>query len=125
MISFETAKALKNEGLIWKPQMYDLFEINKGIEMVETLFLYNGNIENVNAHEWNKDKFIWYPRLEQMMVEIQRREYVIDLLSPNDMLGEWRIILRGGVSDPHFYAKSPEEATAKALLWLLHTEVKE
>jgi hypothetical protein len=116
MISLETAKALKEAGLEWKPRKFDSY--------------FHPNLRNALINDPHvpkcgiKPELIFAPRLDQLLKEIEKRGYFMDLLGPYNT-GEWRIILGGSVSDPHFYADTPEEATAQALLWILRKEANQ
>lgn len=93
MLSIETAKKLKDAGLVWNPDIGDIFFIEE---------------------EW-----LFAPRLDQLLAEIEKRGYGwklekfhaynlrrMQIYKINDLLG-------------CFEADSPEEAAAQALLWIL------
>jgi hypothetical protein len=124
MISLETAKALKDAGLVWEPKLGD-----------QILNPHYGKPEITMCQNLPKimpSYIIWLPRLDQLLAEIGRRgyRYILDsnpddetnkFLSPTIELLEkdntckfkWWIVFAE-------CADSPDEAAAQALLWILN-----
>lgn len=112
MITYETAKALREAGLKWKPEIGDWFYMPKG----EGPLLY-----------WNpetdKELMVLYsvfaPRLDQLLAEIEKRGYDYDLSSPFHDEPYNCFLWHNGAKKKGKDNNSPEEAAAKALLWVL------
>lgn len=72
MISLETAKALKKAGLPWEPKMGDWYYFGDSAEN-QSLF--------INPSEKEVPEGIYFaPRLDQLLAEIEKRGYDIDLM---------------------------------------------
>lgn len=113
MIKLETAKKLKNLGLEWEQVFGDWFwcDRNNRIFLKSSLGL--------NSKDGDET---YMPNLGQLLTEIENQgwkwqmraltmpEYCIQLRSKN--------ILNGLIWGDGFYADSPEEATAQALIWV-------
>ena len=92
MLSLETARKLKEAGLKWEPQIYDFFYSYIGIENVDTLSFDDGKIDRVNHWNWNGKEYhlhglYWIPRLDQLLAEIEKRGWEIDLQFFNNGTG--------------------------------------
>jgi len=128
MISFETAKALKEAGLQWKPQIGDWFYTNhrRYVHMVIDL-----------SELQVQEDYVFDPRLDQMLKDIEGQgfryileptgkkdevQYCLTLLEWDDNVAEISFG-NGWHLSANFCATSPEEATAQALLWILRREV--
>lgn len=127
-MKLETAQKLKDAGLPWMPELLDTYVFTKFEESGELSVCIPKTYESVNnlnglllIDAEDETGLLWLPRLDQLLAEIEKRGYFMDLSGPYNT-GEWRIILGGSVSDPHFYADTPEEAAAQALLWILEQE---
>ena len=66
MISLGTAKKLRDAGLEWNPQEGDWFYSWDGRIANLLVFLSNFNIQ---------EEFIFVPRLDQLLAEIEKRGY--------------------------------------------------
>lgn len=109
MISFETAKALKDAGFEWGNQLGD------------------------KCYQENRER-IFAPRLDQLLVEIEKRGYRYRLDSnPDDETNKFytptvELLVKDKKCKFRWWvafadcADSPEEATAQALLWILWKE---
>jgi len=121
MLNLELARKLKEVGLKWEPKFGDHYIIPAVFEegLHEVMDTKQVMSYHKNPKEWEEsiNDFVFAPRLDQLLAEIEKRGYFMDLLGPYNT-GEWRIILGGSVSDPHFYADTPEEAAAAALIWI-------
>ena len=142
MLSLETAKKLKDAGLQWKPQVGDWFYTQSGnLEFVafksslaaEYIKTTNGNNEHypnsrlMTGAEIMQEDFVFAPRLDQMLVEIEKRGWTWMLYAPNDE-GKYGIdIGNGSIYDNNktILADSPDEAAAQALLWILERETND
>lgn len=125
MLSLELAKRLKELGLRWEPQEGDFLyyhtygeESKLGVindsDMGENR---EESLDNIYTGEW-----IFAPRLDQLLAEIEKRGYAwklekfhaynlrrMEIYKVNDLLG-------------CFEDNSPEEAAAQALIWILEQE---
>lgn len=120
MISLELAKRLKGLGLKWEPQEGD--RIYKSKNEIATMckgcgMFHYGTLETYletwkNAYIMDK-RYVWIPRLDQLLAEIEKRGYKWGLLY------EGQISVSKGTNYKTFDANSPEEATAQALIWIL------
>jgi hypothetical protein len=125
-MKLETAQKLKDAGLPWEPQVYDYFKSNHGIENVDSLTLFNGEITYVNHWNWRGDKYrlhglVWLPRLDQLLAEIEKRGYWwrLDKISAKDAYNFFLYVPGGS---RYWESNFPEEAAAQALLWILEQE---
>ncbi len=73
MISLETAQKLKDAGLRWEPKEGDCW--CNGMWMAINYYL-----ELVTGHLLVKKEAIWLPRLDQLLAEIEKRGFDIDLM---------------------------------------------
>ena len=130
MIKLETAVKLKEAGLEWEPQIYDFYESDNGIENVSSLSFNDGKVSRVDKWNWRPGKYylsrlIWLLRLDQLLAEIEKQGF-------NGSIGsDWYrqdtdkkycmglFDINGMYVQGQFYGKSPEEAAAKALLWIM------
>jgi hypothetical protein len=138
MISLETAQRLKDAGLEWEPKEGDCW--CNGMWMAINYYL-----ELVTGHLLVKKQAIWLPRLDQLLAEIEKAGFDIDLMhfatnSENtsqvddppwscDINRSYRKVNAHGIWEEQrlnegFEANSPEEAAAQALLWILEQEAK-
>ncbi len=139
MISFETAKALKEAGLEWEPKLGDLFNTLECIEAGNTSFcIWDEEIQEAydtsgaDIDGMHKGS-LWLPRLDQLLAEIVKNIWgcrlsvlwIEDfpkgyecLLSRTEETeeGKWEEFAQ------RFVTASPEEAAAQALLWILRKE---
>ena len=119
MIKLETAIALRDAGLEWDLQNGDIYFAD------EKPCLYYGPITSVCGAIDNK--WVFAPRLDQILNEIERRGYVWDLYQTNAWEDEYRnynihlrLIGHSIESDVNWYGlKTPTEAAALALLFVL------
>ena len=133
MISLKTARKLKEAGLKWEPQAGDMYHwesLTDGWEMrtVQECEIVNALyeiIELITEGEW-----LFAPRLDQMLAEIEKRgwEWELGILTLNDGrtymidVALEELIKTESEEWKSFVADSPEEATAQALLWILKQE---
>ena len=123
MISLETAKKLKEAGLKWESKVGDCFYFNN----TNNLWLIKDEFSN--RKEIKLGTFA--PRLDQLLSEIEKRSgrYKYELTGSrvyylsNNLKPKYRITIQTDRVLP-FFADSPEEATAQALLWILKQEVR-
>ncbi len=92
---------------------------------------YNPDINVFSVASW--DKKLWLPRLDQMLAEIEKRNYRYEIISKYK---KYTLLLYGwddGVAEIDFgdgwypitdfhNNDSPDEAAAQALLWILEQE---
>ena len=125
MLSLELVKRLKELGLGWEPQEGDFLYYHTYGEESELGVISDSDmgehreesLDNIYTGEW-----IFAPRLDQLLAEIEGRGYGwklekfhaynlrrMQIYKINDLLG-------------CFEADSPEEAAAKALIWILEQE---
>jgi hypothetical protein len=117
MISLEMAKKLKDAGLLWDPQdgdwSHDPYRNQK-------IIMHNPSPLN------DFDMYTWFPRLDQLLTEIELREYGYRLIGHTNDNGEennglyldkWNGKLWKYIID--FQSKYDDEATVAALLWVL------
>ena len=126
MLSLELVKRLKELGLEWEPQRGDWYYNHHGYVSgtTTTLDLLNEVtvlIQSI-ARDYANRTVCFVPRLDQLLAEIEGRGYGwklekfhaynlrrMQIYKINDLLG-------------CFEADSPEEAAAKALIWILEQE---
>ena len=90
---------------------------------------FNPDINVFSVASWEKKLFL--PRLDQLLSEIEKRSgrYKYELTGSrvyplsNNLKPNYRITIQTDRVLP-FFADSPEEATAQALLWILEQEVR-
>lgn len=130
MISLELARKLKNAGLEWEPKILDVYtEYGDGGELLTNYIKPEKDISVLNfimKHE--PDNYFCLYRLDQLLTEIERRGWRYKLAS-NDYGGhKYRVqlcvsnILNYNRWGDGFYANTPEDAAARALLWILERE---
>ena len=120
MISLETAKKLKEAGLEWEPQIGDwnhhyVFGI--------------GIVTSESPPKVVGENFTFAPRLDQLLSEIEKQSgrYKYELTGSrvyplsNNLKPKYRITIQTDRVLP-FFADSPEEAAAEALIWILEQE---
>ena len=102
MLSLDLARKLKAKGLKHKPEDGDVYWVSE----VEEMMVIAGAFEP-------EDEDVWMPRLDQLLVEVERRGYRWEFVFNGDSYrfevkyeGEWRDNI-------------PENAVAEALSWLL------
>lgn len=123
MISLEIAKKLKKAGLQWEPKYGDFYyDINLNRDLV------NGGM--VGATKIMSGCYIYAPRLDQLLAEIEERGYAYELRIVIDqssgtarILGYWICVWKIGSeqwkSKARFHKRTPEDAAGCALLWIL------
>jgi hypothetical protein len=125
MINLEMAKKLKEAGLKWEPQELDYFYW-KGNRLVFAL-PGTGFHNRMVATGSEKEFCTWLPCLDQILIEIEK-------LGLNWNIGnDWQrqegdkkycmglFGMDGMYVQGQFYGKTPEDAAAKALLWIYET----
>lgn len=118
MLKYETAKALQDAGLKWEPQLGDLFvaDYNNGLGPTPVDVVKTDNFGDPGPEH------IWIPRLDQLLVEIEKvfdwnigsGEFWPD--KPKYCMG---LFYDGKYVKGQLYGDTPEEAAAKALIWIL------
>jgi hypothetical protein len=126
VISFETAKALKDAGLVWEPKLGD-----------QILNPHYGKPEITMCQNLPKimpSYIIWLPRLDQLLAEIVKNNwgYRLSVLWIEDFPAGYECLLsrREETEEGEWEEfehcfdspESPEEAAAQALLWILRKE---
>ena len=148
MISFETARKLKEAGLYKLLCIGDWIYFDKEeVERVEKIHGYNhspelwqkptpldlDDVERMDEpedeHDLKLSLAIFAPRLDQLLSEIEKQSgrYKYELTGSrvyplsNNLKPKYRITIQTDRVLP-FFADSPEEATAEALIWILEQE---
>jgi hypothetical protein len=139
VISFETAKALKEAGLEWEPKLGDLFNTLECIEAGNTSFcIWDEEIQEAydtsgaDIDGMHKGS-LWLPRLDQLLAEIVKNIWGcrLSVLWIEDFPTGYECLLsrreeteegKWDVYAQRFVMASPEEAAAQALLWILRKE---
>lgn len=118
--SLDKARTLKEAGLEWEPKRGDFCVTEWG----DILLIAHDKDEYVNH-------CLWLPRLDQLLAEIEKRGYGWKLSAstyPKVYLSyKYRLELtayirtngRDHITQESFWANSPENAAAEALLWIL------
>jgi hypothetical protein len=115
MISLETAKALKEAGLEWKPRKFDSY--------------FHPNLRNALINDPHvpkcgiKPELIFAPRLDQLLKEIEKRVWKWNLWVDEREGGYKCAVVIPSPIRPIpkvIKANTPEEAAAQALLWILN-----
>ena len=128
MISLETARKLKAAGLKWEPQTGDWYCYEGKMQVIK----YDSEAYAIKSDLPEIDGYISAPRLDQLLSEIEKRSgrYKYELTGSrvyplsNNPKPKYRITIQTDRVLP-FFADSPEEATAQALLWILEQEQKQ
>jgi hypothetical protein len=114
VISLETAKKLKEAGLEWETETGDLWIQPDYPEYLRAVDY------DPTGHGDPLEKNIWIPRLDQLLTEIEKRGWQIELVK----YARWRITIwkiqcrKQGL----FVRETPGEAAAEALLYVLEQE---
>ena len=117
MISLEMARKLKDAGLEWEPKINDFFKGPYGIDVVFVLEVNIDSVLSVNGKEFADTVYIWLPRLDQLLAEIEKCAYEWCLEQARD---KYRLSLWFDQACVYeFRASTPEDAAAQALLWIL------
>lgn len=126
MISLETARKLKDAGLEWEPKACDAYYWPSGVGDHPVLVMHN-DFDLLKKEQKTKG-IVWAPRLEQLLSEIERRGWDWEL--EHSWVGITGVITkvdkdgyqRESSERCGFNGRSPEQAAAKALLWILRRE---
>jgi hypothetical protein len=114
MISLETAKALKEAGLEWKPRKFDSY--------------FHPNLRNALINDPHvpkcgiKPELIFAPSLDQLLEEIERRgyEWAIAFCRAEGYAAQlWNVGKKKKLASFTTSHDTPEEVAAQALLWIL------
>lgn len=116
MISLDKARRMKELGLKWEPKKFDLF--TNGDEVLVVLYTETG----LNKTLFIKtqyglcmgDGWIWLPRLEQLLAEIERHVKFVKI-TKLIMEKKWLALVDG----EQFMADDPADAAADALIWII------
>lgn len=143
MISLDLAKRLKEAGLEWEPKIGDFawYKEHQGVIICidsRILIIQWSDLGRCYSDFWAGDalppeNMLFLPRLDQLLAEIERRGYGYDLhtLTTNhehkyycaikllECACGYRI---DNISWGPFKADNPEDAAAKALIWVLERE---
>lgn len=135
MLSLETARKLKEAGLLWEPKLLDCYVIDDndipGVDPnAVCITKTHKDIEDLNDlfHAWYPRiiQTVFIPRLDQLLAEIEARGYVVSSDGP---FGDEKkyccdIAKRGNafIDNNREWALLREEAAAQALLWILGQE---
>lgn len=137
MISYEMAKELQKAGLKWNPEVGDLFYYAEGTKYDslskhdEKASPYTGKVygfadEILDCIE--EGEFVFAPSLSQILKEVEAQGYLyrLNFCPDGDRLRYVSYVEERGCSLPRSVTVlqcTPEEATARALLWALEKEV--
>jgi hypothetical protein len=125
MIDLETAKKLKDAGLIWKENAGDWYKVDNYSKRLLGYYEKISPVVRVQA--------VWLPRLDQLLTEIEGRGYGYNLYSvgtPDEIACDFELLYwdaqdRCWETEGRFVCNvtdSPEEAVAAALLWVIEHE---
>jgi hypothetical protein len=120
MISLETAQALKDAGLGWNPHAGDYYYrvYDQGFGHYDK---YPQLVDGKNYIDFMANNVYHALSLSQLLAEIEARGYVWALRHSGSY--EISICPWGDISKTKtFKAKSPDEAAAQALLWIIEQE---
>lgn len=129
MVSVDMARRLKGAGLRWEPKLGDWAVWQKDIGLVD-IELSNGivRINHGSGYTYETvEKCLWFPTLSDLLGWLEGR--VNRLTGGNgywwnayqDANNKWRYSLTLS-EGPQFHAETPEDAAAKAVLWVLENE---
>lgn len=123
MIKLKTAQELKNAGLEWNMELGDfLYYEADGNWKLSIIDLGDIHDSMGAAQECCEDgQWIFVPRLDQLLAEIERRGYWWNLLKQDN--GYLVVVGNERHTEGFAPADTPEEAAAQALLWILWQEV--
>lgn len=113
MLSLELAKKLKEAGLCQTLKYGDLFY--HGRENDKCIF----GVTVFDDSIFPPRRTIRAPRLDQLLAEIERRGYELQLHIPCPSLA---LFSSNGFLLETFAAETPEDAAGQALLWILERE---
>lgn len=117
MISLETAKSLKEAGMAWEPKFGDLFRWGGENQLVDKF-----DYRRARILSKREPGAVWFPRLDQLLAEIENRGYGYSLFFKAGRTGippyEMHIWAEGFPQEV-FLATDCDKAVAKALLWIL------
>lgn len=118
MITLDTARKLKDAGLVWRLERGDMFHS----EDADGIYVADGD------RMMDLEEDIWLPRLDQILAEIEGRGHVWDVF-PVVIDGKVVITYACEVASmatmdsfKAFGADTPEEATGMGLLWILENK---
>lgn len=123
VISSETARKLKEAGLRWEPQIGDwYYHANKCGEILSPQpFLVDSRVLKYRKIGLSD---VFAPRLDQLLAEIEKRGTYWALYHIGPPPAEYGLQLMNyptGMTKS-FWADTPDEAAAQALLWILERE---
>ena len=115
MIKLETAVALRDAGLV------------PDLECGDKLYGVKGELFLLHPYNIDEDEDIFAPRIDQLLAEIEGRGWKYYAGCNSTAEGKYVINIwrkdsnnyRNPIEGHKFYADSPEEAAATALLWIL------
>ena len=122
MISLELAKKLKEAGLEWEPKLGDhyiipaVFEVGLH-EVMDTKQIMS---YHKNPKEWEESirGFVFAPRLDQLLAEIERLGWKYELRNDEAGIDYVCFVFSEGYNE-YAHANTPTNAAAEALLWIL------
>lgn len=118
MLSIEMAKKLKEAGLVWNPDIGDIFFYDEGHwDSLSLNDVINGEFKG-EILDYIEEEWLFAPRLDQLLAEIEKRGWKHELYSHPEF-GKYHCVIQKGGIRRLFDANSPEEAAAQSLLWIL------
>ena len=121
MISLETAKKLKEAGLEWEPKFGDYYKIPVVFEdgMTEVMDIKQVMSYHKNPEEWEEsiNSFVFIPRLDQLLAEIERLGWKYELRNDEAGIDYVCFVFSEGYNE-YAHANTPTNAAAEALLWI-------
>ena len=127
MISLEIAKKLKDSGLKWEPKFGDhyiipaVFEVGLH-EVMDTRQIMS---YHKNPKEWEESNrgFVFAPRLDQLLAEIERLGWKYELRNDEAGIDYVCFVFSEGYNE-YAHASTPTNAAASALLWIYEGRAK-
>lgn len=118
MISIELARKLKEAGLRWVPGLGDMFVADYDNGLGPTLL----KVVHSDDFGFADDALIFLPRLDQLLAEIEKRGYGWEIWTTSIGLYSAWIDYGNYVVHEIRGNETPEDAAARALLWILEKE---
>jgi hypothetical protein len=127
MIKLETARELKEAGLVWEPKDWDWIyfsgELRPLLPPEIPLLFGESYVENPhNIYPCIVDGIYWAPSLSRLLAEIEGRGYEWGICKQKFVSPEYLMELRQLETKWRGWAGTPEEAAAKALPWILRNK---
>ena len=128
MISLEMAQRLKTAGLKWEPRFGDYYKIPTVFEDGMTAVMNAKQVMGYrkNPEEWEEsiNSFVFIPRLDQLLAEIEELGY--KWFAETDTERYFiRVVEIKKTNNFHvIFSDSPANAAAEALLWIYEGRAK-